>query len=319
MKAPGSHTDTSDSTDNEVNHRPRRYRKKQLEKAKSSSMHDLLLEKQEQEVEDNNNQLITKSHSQGDLIDSHPEQVHNHVGHPASDSRAREAAHKMGIAVSMDGSKPKVVYIRSSESENDSYESNTNAYHHQHHPPYHHPPQEDLLTQRGRHMRALANAAGPHGPTNRTSNSFAYRYDSDSSSTSDRRHNEPYPTSNTLPSQRHPHRAAPRPHSREDSHSESSRGSSGQSVGRRLVAAKSEGYLNVLTGGDEFGSRERVYSGARRMFRGSVVYYPAEMEHYLRPEIREFAVQVVRLIPFLNFTIFHIRQLPLGGVLEKHI
>ena len=295
VKVAGSHTDTSDSTDNEISQRPRRYRKKnQLDKGKSSSMHDLFLEKPELEGDES---LITKSHSQGNLIDevheavdpgmvSSPRRMTNHVvNHPQHPNRQ----HQMGIAVSLDGNKPKVVYIRSSESENDSYESNTNAAY-----------QGDDHTQRGRHMRALANMTAGY----RNNNSYVYRYDSDSSSTSEQRNSAQYQT-NTLPFQRqNAARMGNRSLSREDSHSESSRGSS-QSTGRRITSAKSESYLNVLSSGDEFGSHERLQAGRPRLFRGSVVYYAAEMEHKLRPKIRDFAMQVVSRSIFLCHTSEH--------------
>ena len=130
-----SHTDTSDSTDNDIRDKKKRYRRKHgLDKSKSSSMHELSHDSGERQEG-----RLVKSLSQEALIDSaeHLSDTHR-IEKQHSDPAYTQPSHcsmnseyfpTIPRKPARAGAKPhaKLMYVRSSESENDSFESNTNA------------------------------------------------------------------------------------------------------------------------------------------------------------------------------------------------
>ena len=130
-----SNIDTSDSTDTDVRDKKKRYRRKHgLDKSKSCSMHEL----NHYSNDDPERGRLVKSLSQEALIDSaehladtHREEntAHTQSSHLSNYSHySPTLQHKQSKSEQII-SKPrsKLIYVRSSESENDSFESNTNA------------------------------------------------------------------------------------------------------------------------------------------------------------------------------------------------
>ena len=129
-----SNVDTSDSTDTDVRDKKKRYRRKHgLDKSKSSSMHEL-----NHDGNDPERGRLIKSLSQEALIESaeHLADTHreekteyipsSHLSNYSDYSPTLE--HKQSKDEhTVSKSRSKLIYVRSSESENDSFESNTNA------------------------------------------------------------------------------------------------------------------------------------------------------------------------------------------------
>ncbi len=288
-----SFTDTSDSTDNDSKERRRRYRKKhELDKTKSSSMHDLLVETHDMQGK---KQSLIKSHSQDALIDSAsaaPVQYYSRLAPTIQPSHSTVHAPK-----------PTVIYVKSSESENDSFESNTThtTAVHRDGTMYVQQQQKQQQHQQQQHQQQQQRPQPPYEAPPKyqkaPNNYYIYRYDSDSSSCSEQRNRpgqQPFPRRHVL--QKAVHRQA----SREESVSSHGSNHSGHA---HLTASRSDDYLNTVgsTTTDSYESdapKERGYSrpnetSAEKMFRGSVVYYSAEIDGRLRTEVRDYAKQVV--------------------------
>ena len=130
-----SNIDTSDSTDTDVRDKKKRYRRKHgLDKSKSSSMHEL----NHDGNDDPERGRLVKSLSQEALIDSaehlagtHREEKTAYIpsSHLSNYSDYSPTLQHKQSKSEHTVSKPrsKFIYVRSSESENDSFESNTNA------------------------------------------------------------------------------------------------------------------------------------------------------------------------------------------------
>ncbi len=173
-----SQTDTSDSTDGEVRDRKRRYKRKHgIEKSKSSSLHDLT-----PDTSGSQEGRVAKSHSQENIIDTTNDVLDPHRTETQHSDAAFEQApprqsgqteyinsaqHQQPDRLRKNRTESKSQpALRSSESENDSFESNTNASH-----------SDDL---------ALASRARENGDPRRiksessSSQQLLYKYDSDS-------------------------------------------------------------------------------------------------------------------------------------------
>ncbi len=122
-----SQAETSDSTDAEMREeRKRRFRKKpqDLEKAKSSSMQELA-----QESRDSENGRFVKSLSQEDILESgeyldREQQQHSETAYFQRSSQVPGRHERSGEPATR---KHKIIYVRSSDSENDSFDSITNG------------------------------------------------------------------------------------------------------------------------------------------------------------------------------------------------
>ena len=130
-----NNTDTSDSTDTDVRDKRKRYRRKHgLDKSKSSSMHELNHEGNE----DPDRGRLIKSLSQEAIIDSTGNLANTHREESATYIPSSQRSKPTDYSPTLQNkqskseqtiSKPhsKLIYVRSSESENESFESNTNA------------------------------------------------------------------------------------------------------------------------------------------------------------------------------------------------
>ena len=270
-----SYTDTSDSTDSEARERKRtRFRKKtNMDKAKSSSMHNLV---HPPELTVDNDRLTKKSRSQDALDSSVSEsKIRTDVSAAKKPSIKRKSTDEID-SNNTSANKVTASQVRSSDSEN---ESNTDAIS----PVVHrHPVANDKLSKNCTFLIGKS------------------EYESDSSSATDH-------TTRRAPlgasCEKAPALVRGTSHVHNDSLSSrdsyhlaeksSSNNDSSQDASGNLDYSF-ESHLEDLSSGSDAQT-----NAAPSVLKGSIVYYNAEMEA-LRPDIKEFSRQMVRHTLYTN-------------------
>ena len=256
-KSSSQYTDTSDSTtDGETQGRQRRYRKKaELDKCKSASVHDLL-------HACNERGQFHKSNSEDMLRDSH------------TDSQPSLQTSRSGHYKRPAPAPPQQYPHHGSQGDTGNWSNN--GYHHNNPPP---------------------KPARQHLPANKPqqNGSYLYRYDSDSSTTSDHHrvvsnlHNrnkypQVLPNKSGLPS-RDAHGMTYLPN---------------HATSRSVPSLYGNNRVSTTDSTDSYDSEPTARKNTQKQsasptkhFRGCVMYYAAEMGDRLRPDVQDFAKKLV--------------------------